>query len=1163
MVRKVMGNIYHWWKNEKKASKILMIFAAFLIVFSVIIGRVSNVSFAADIPDRMTSSIQSFEDGYPAFGLFDGITLGSVFVASDDANNRYIMYCLEKEKDWDTNVTLTRTEKLDAGYAYIIQNAYPAKSFTNGSDSNTDYYLTQVAIWWYQDRIAGVSDSEDGVLTASQKQEIRSSQYGSTLLALVDNAVDARNTYQDVDPEFSVSSSSFHLDNSGTYLETDYIDVSSNVSFSTYQVAVDMSSAQIINESNQVVSGKLNRGERFKIRLPLRNLSSSDLTLAISVIIDYQEYEAYQFVPDDSHPNMQNSIVTSVIAVAKQASTSTNVTIPTGSLRVEKVNDSGQLLPGAEIEVRRAINNELVARFTSTSEAYVINNLLPGEYTVTELSAPSGYLVQSDSVSVILDTSNMNGVARLVNSPVTIRIRKIDRDSGQAIAGALIRIFDDSGSQVYEFRSTTDYVTIPGLEVGRYQAVEVEAPDGYYLNSDPVSFEVTEDNPSVSVDIENDLNEVEIIKVDASTNDPLSGARLRVVNRDTGSVVEEWTSTNSAHVITGIPSGNYQVEEVSPPDGYTANTNVITFTVSRNQTEKITVSFPNTQSQIAISKVDSETGQLIAGARLAIYNASGDQVMDFTSETTPTVIEKLEVGQYTVRELEAPNGYQLNSDSVSFEVTDNTSNLQVTMQNTKNRISIAKVDADTKTYLAGAVLRLVNEDGDQVEQWTSTNDVHVITGLERGVYYLEEVSAPTGYVRNTERIEIRITRNTTTETYTMENQSVSVRIAKVDKDSKDLVAGATLELLNSNYEVLETWITTDSYRVFDDLAEGRYYVRETSSPSGYVLNSDVESFTIDSNHISHTIALENEKTKVRLGKVDATTGNYIAGAVLRLTREDGGMDAITFTSEDHATVIEGLSSGTYILEEVSAPTGYITCNSKVTFELDASGDTRNISLRSDYATISVQDKKLVIDTAGVGGYEFQLYTADHTLVDTFEVGEEVFTSEVLDNGSYLLEQTDVPDGMVINSNLYSFTISDDDSSQVVHFANDYTRVNILKQEMMGGDLLAGAHFILRDGNGNVVDEWNSTTSAKTIEKLAPGTYSLSEISAPDGYQLNSSLLSFEVEATGDIQTFTMYNALEVDVPNTSQNALLYMFLGSVILLIGFSIFGYVYFKKAL
>src|SRR5699024_3936130 len=142
---------------------------------------------------------------------------------------------------------------------------------------------------------------------------------------------------------------------------------------------------------------------------------------------------------------------------------------------------------------------------------------------------------------------------------------------------------------------------------------------------------------------------------------------------------------------------------------------------------------------------------------------------------------------------------------------------------------------------------------------------------------------------------------------------------------------------------------------------------------GYVLNSDVESFTIDSNHISHTIAFENEKTKVRLGKVDATTGNYIAGAVLRLTREDGGMDAITFTSEDHATVIEGLSSGTYILEEVSAPTGYITSNSKVTFELDASGDTRNISLRSDFATISVQDKKLVIDTAGVGGYEFQLY----------------------------------------------------------------------------------------------------------------------------------------------------------------------------------------------
>ena len=1154
----MLQKIKKWWIEENKRNKIITVFSVFLIIFSIFLGTAINISYAASVPENLTTTRKDFESG-ATISLFDGIILSGFFVASD-GNKEYIMYCLEKEKEWYTDTEMTKSkEKLDAGYAYILQNGYPNKSFTKRSDY--DFYLTQVAIWWYQDRLAGVNDNTNGILTAAQKQEIKTSQYGSILEPLVTTAVEVANNYKKIEPKFTVSTSSFKLDSTGNYLETDYISVTANVDFSTYSVALDMNGAEVINEQGQTVQGKLNNNQKFKIRIPLTNLSTSNLDLKITVILDYIENEVYQFDPPSNQQDMQKAVPSLLVEVQKQFNASTTVAIPTGSITIEKVNSkTKEPLAGARIELVRDINNQVVETFTSTGSAKTITGLLPGKYIIREIDAPNGFVASSNSPSVTLNTTSLNQTVRLENTPLEFKIRKIDATTKQPIAGAEIVILDENNEEVFRFTSTNGYTDIPALSVGKYKAVEEKAPSGYYLNTTPVSFEIKDTDTSKSIDIPNEKNEIEILKIDADSKNPLSGAKLRVVNTTTNETVEEWTTTNSAHVIKGLPSGNYRVEEISAPSGYTLNTSSMPFTVSNTQTEKITITFPNTQSQISISKVNEE-GELIAGATLAIYNSSNQKVQEFTSKTTPTIIDKLPVGKYTLRELKAPNGYVLNTEPVAFEVTNNTRNLQVSMKNVMNEILIGKVDKDTKNYLSGAQLRLVNSSGTEIRKWASTNSLYSIKGLAPGTYYLEETASPNGYIRNKERIKIVVDENTTTATYTMENQSISVRIGKIDKDTKELVSGATLELLDENKDVITTWKTTEDYQTFTDLKEGTYYVREKSAPSGYVVNSKTVKFTIDENNYSIVVSFENEKTTVKLGKVDAKTGDYLPGATLQLSREDGTMDPITFVSEEKATEFRGLASGSYILEEISAPAGYIASNSKITFELDSTGKTKNISLKSDYISVSVQDKKLKIDTKGVDGYQFDLLTADGNLVDTYEIGEEVYTSEVLENGSYLLKQTKVPEGMVLNSNLYSFTISDNQTSEVVYFTNDYTRVNFEKKEMLGGDNLAGAHFILHNEKGEVVEEWTSTDTAKTIEKLMPGQYTLSEVQAPSGYVLNTSPLVFEVEATGNIQVVTMYDALEVEVPNTSQNTLLYLFLGTITFLTGLSIFGYVYYKR--
>ena len=115
----------------------------------------------------------------------------------------------------------------------------------------------------------------------------------------------ACNNYKNIKPEFSLSSSSLKLDSTGKYLETNYISVNANVDFSTYSVALDMANAQVINQQGEVVQGTLNSNQQFKIRIPIESLSTNDLDLKVSIILDYTEDEVYQFDPPQSEQTMQ------------------------------------------------------------------------------------------------------------------------------------------------------------------------------------------------------------------------------------------------------------------------------------------------------------------------------------------------------------------------------------------------------------------------------------------------------------------------------------------------------------------------------------------------------------------------------------------------------------------------------------------------------------------------------------------------------------------------------------------------------------------------------------------------------------------------------------------------------------------------------------------
>ena len=137
----------------------------------------------------------------------------------------------------------------------------------------------------------------------------------------------------------------------------------------------------------------------------------------------------------------------------------------------------------------------------------------------------------------------------------------------------------------------------------------------------------------------------------------------------------------------------------------------------------------------------------------------------------------------------------------------------------------------------------------------------------------------------------------------------------------------------------------------------------------------------------------------------------------------------------------------------------------------------------------------------------------------------------------------------------------DTLTDTIRFTNDFTKVYISKKDITNSEEVEGATLTLTNSKNEVLKEWTSTKDPYYIEKLPVGIYQLKEIIATSGYILNTSIVSFEVKETGEIQTATMYNSKPIeDVPNTSKNSKIFYVFGTIFIIIGGTIVA-VYYKN--
>ena len=522
--------------------------------------------------------------------------------------------------------------------------------------------------------------------------------------------------------------------------------------------------------------------------------------------------------------------------------------------------------------------------------------------------------------------------------------------------------FEDADAAVAEEANQPNF--------GEYAGVMVDEAEEFVY--DELIGEPDEDSNPVSQN-EDTTPLVKVAKVDIATGEELEGAAIQILDKDS-SVAEEWTSTKEVHEITGLLIGEeYTLHEDEAPDGYIVAPDT-TFTIDETgkviSTGKVNedgvLLVEDAKTFIKVSRINSTHGKEAEGAEIQILDKDGSVIDAWTSGTEAHEVIGLKTGvDYTIHEQVAPEGCKAAGDS-SFTIDENgkvTSTGTVNedgvllIEDAKPSVSFLITDSASGEALEGAQLQLLDDEGNVIEEWTSTKEAYVLKNLRTDVTYtVHENAAPDGFAVAPEtklcidsNNNVTFTGKKTTEGILLiEDARTSIKIAKVDKTSGEKVEGAKIQILDKEGIVFEEWRSGKEAHEVTGLKTGEIYIlREIEAPVGYALAADTEfalkaEGTIDMSKT--TAVVENGEILIKDSKIRVTislqdvNGNLIGGAVLKISyrnnKEVEGCKWTTVAGQDYTII--GLSAGKYYLYEVTTPAGYLKA-ARIPFEVDEYG----------------------------------------------------------------------------------------------------------------------------------------------------------------------------------------------------------------------------------
>ena len=622
----------------------------------------------------------------------------------------------------------------------------------------------------------------------------------------------------------------------------------------------------------------------------------------------------------------------------------------------------------------------------------------------------------------------------------------------------------------YQKNSSGQLFGAPVIPLGCLTLKEIETAPGYVIDNTvrfaKVTQSMAENNELVkfsgtdlvndSVDYPNRQTTTVVSKKSVTTQEELPGAHLKVTDKN-GAVIDEWVSTTESHTIKGLTVGEtYTLTETIAPDGYATSSSVDFTVLDGGKTTEVTMYDDVTKYKFI--KVDGN-GVPLKGAVLRLEEISNSKdkfVEEWTTDGTEHIINgKLVVGKsYMLSEVKAPEGYPI-ALPIRFNVSDDNYTHVLKMENVITKTNVSKKSITTQEELPGAELVVKDKDGNIVDEWTSTDEEHLIEGLKPGeTYTLTETISPDGYVVSSD-IEFTVNDDGTVTNVEMYDDTTKFKFNKVDEDGNP-VEGAVLrlEVFKGVYAVdsatpdeiveKEVWEpiegeewTTDKDGTPDDvngkLAVGkRDRLVEVKAPKGKNLAKPVE-FTVENTAEPVEVTMVNTTTKVN--KTNITGDKEVPGAKLIVRDKDGNI-VDEWISGDEKHDVENLIEGeTYTLEESIPAPGYVTA-APITFTVNADGTTTFVEMKDAPTKIVV--RKMDNNNKPVSGAKLQILDKDKKVIEewTTDGKDHLIEAKLVVGETYTLHEVSAPEGYEVAKDI-EFTVKDTADEQVITMTDVY------------------------------------------------------------------------------------------------------------------------------
>ncbi len=1029
----------------------------------------------------------------------------------------------------------------------IIANGYPHKSLGElGLDNKYQaFYATKMALWCYL-----IDGWDINRLTVNPSLSGLEKERGEKMLAAA-KKIYQWGIYWDTVPQPNITvtadkDTAYPVTIDGKAYKQQIFTALSDTWVCDYDIAVMFSDpdevphgTRIVDMDNKDITAIRTTGTgngyagQFKVIYPAESVEGDSGAVQLSFRADVYKYAIYYALcaETDKYGTLQRYMCDTDPTKEVRQSTfsrfSADTTPPPDetetpketTLIIKKVETgTDEPLSGALFEVKAPDGSVLGSFATDAKGRITIPLTFSGQYVVTEKTAPKWHLLGTETTKTVTVTYGDTATVTFENAPYgNLRVEKLDADSGDHLAGAEVEVKHiESGATYTGVTDLAGSVYFERLRPGAYQVRELAAPAGWVMDTQTYTVNVVS-GEEVGFSITNQAKPgLRIVKYDEQTKELLPDVTFKVY-RDTVLVGSFTTDELGEILLTNLKPGTYLVQEVSTTSGHVLDSTPQQIELTAGGGVRELVFFNTVKPGIHLVKLDSETMRLLPNATYLISRVGGSFSKEYTTGADGEIdLTGLEPGAYTVKEVKAPDGYLMDDGLRTVQINAGENARFVFTDTAKPAMSIVKYDPQNDKYLSGATFRIARvEDGSHyLDRVTDTNGRISLDGLEPGVYSVQELAAPEGYIKDETEYHVELFPGKTSELVVTNEALPNLKIIKTDAITGAPLAGVTFTVRKADSATLST-VTTgpDGTAFLEKLEPGVYEVIEQSVPGGYLLDETPQLITLVPGRTAQVQFQNYPRPALEILKTD-TSARPIPDAVFTVKTKTGTLIGDYATGQDGKIHVYDLDAGYYIITEKSVPAPYIldTTPHEV---LMVEGKTTGVTIENKRLPDLTVEKKDSITGDPLQGAKFTVWYASGGSLsgDLREVGSYatdengVFTLKAVEPGWYRVTETDPPAGYAMKDPSTLDVFMEADQDKTLTFENQPLNSLIIKKvDATDGHVLQGAKFRVRyfEGvtgtGGTTIGEYETSAQGTiVVTGLKVGTYIVEETHAPAGY----------------------------------------------------------------